>query len=239
MTVLYNNPMKTPQIMVRSLSGLPVRQNHKTGMFNANDLLSIYNEQNAGKEKRLDHFLNTATTQDYMKVIEEDIAGGQAEAPNELGFDLENSNYRKNSKLIRPETVVKTSRGSVNGGTWMHPYLFIDFAMWLSPEFKLQCMKWLSDKLIKFRDEAGDSFLEVNRAIRMRHGEQRQIVYVDEARMINSLVFEGGQGGQRNQATEAELSLLDRLQKADIKLVEMGLPFESRKKNLKIFKSLC
>lgn len=219
--------MKTPQIMQRSLNGMIVRQNHKTSMFNANDLLEAYNAQNKSAPKRLDYYTKTKATQEYINVIREQLA--------------KNSNTSKSSKLEFPlalavdeSEVIKTSRGRVNGGTWMHPYLFLDFAMWLSPEFKYQCMVWLHDQLIKFRDEAGDTFKEVNLAL----GQQRQIVYIEEARMINGLVFDSAKGGQRNEATEEQLELLNKLQKADVKLIKQGLTFDQRKRNLTIFKNL-
>jgi len=47
------------------------------------------------------------------------------------------------------------SRGK-NGGTWMHPILFIDFAMWINPKFKVKVLKFLHDKLIKHRIDTGD-----------------------------------------------------------------------------------
>ncbi|MGH9876009.1 MAG: KilA-N domain-containing protein [Nitrososphaerales archaeon] len=29
--------------------------------------------------------------------------------------------------------------------TWAHPLIFLDFAMWLSPQFKVKALEWLSD----------------------------------------------------------------------------------------------
>lgn len=53
-------------------------------------------------------------------------------------------------------TYLKT-RGK-NGGTWMHPILFIDFAMWINPSFKYDVLKFVYDELIKFRNLAGDAY---------------------------------------------------------------------------------
>lgn len=213
--------------MQRDLNGMIVRQNHKNGMFNANDLLEIYNSKNPNAQKRMDKYVNTKTTKEYISVICEQLAkNSNTTKTGELEFPL--------ALAVDESEVIKTSRGRVNGGTWMHPYLFLDFAMWLSPEFKYQCMVWLHDQLIKFRDEAGDTFKEVNLAL----GPDRQIVYIEEARMINELVFGSAKGGQRNRATEEQLELLQKLQKADVKLIKQGLTFEQRKKNLAIFRNL-
>ena len=37
------------------------------------------------------------------------------------------------------------TRGKYNGGTWMHPMLFIDFAMWINPSFKYDVLKFVYD----------------------------------------------------------------------------------------------
>lgn len=218
--------MKTAQIMKRDLNGTAIRQNHKTGMFNANDLLESYN-QDSRRHKRIDKYVSTKTTKEYIQVIREQLAKkSNTTKTGYLEFPL--------AQAVPESDVLRSNRGSVNGGTWMHPYLFLDFAMWLSPEFKYQCMVWLHDKLIKFRDEAGDTFKEINQEL----GEQRQMVYIEEARMINELAFGSSRGGQRNLATEEQLSMLQRLQKADIKLIKKGLTFDDRRKNLKVLRDL-
>ena len=47
----------------------------------------------------------------------------------------------------------------------MHPLLFIDFAMWLNPVFKVKVLKFVYDQLIKYRNEAGDAYRELGAAI--------------------------------------------------------------------------
>lgn len=41
--------------------------------------------------------------------------------------------------LLEPLEVIRTRRGKY-GGTWVHPYIFLDFAVWLSPVFKMWAM---------------------------------------------------------------------------------------------------
>lgn len=204
--------------MKRDLNGLSVRQNSKTTMFNANDLLEIFNA-NAKTPKRLDKFLKAQDTQKYIEVIASDI----------------NSNNPKWGELDLQ--VIQTNRGRVNGGTWMHPYLFIDFAMWLSPEFKLTCVKWIYDKLIVFRNESGDSFKEVSAALRDQD-LVRPHYYINETHLLNRLVFGTPDGGQRNIATEAQLKLMDLLQKADAKLIREGRSYLQREQALLRLKQL-
>lgn len=52
-----------------------------------------------------------------------------------------------------------------NGGTWMHPILFVKFAMYLSPRFEYHVLKFVSDEMIRYRNDAGDAYKELSSAI--------------------------------------------------------------------------
>ena len=52
-----------------------------------------------------------------------------------------------------------------DAGTWMHPVLFIDFAMWINPSFKYDVIKFVYDDMIRYRNLAGDSYKELASAI--------------------------------------------------------------------------
>lgn len=51
------------------------------------------------------------------------------------------------------------------GGTWGHPLLFIDFAMWLNPHFKVKVLKFVSDQMLTYRNEAGDAYKQLSSAM--------------------------------------------------------------------------
>lgn len=207
--------MKTEVIMQRNLHGVEIRQSSKDSFFNANDLLNLYNASSA-KEKSLDDYFVLKSTKSYMSAIQADIL-----------------NTHDSGELELP-VIVRTKRGKY-GGTWLHPYLFIDFAMWLSPEFKLTCVKWIYDKLIQVRNSAGDGFKRVNEALFLQDPNKTPAPfdYANEAKMINKIVFGDPKGGQRNTASEEQLSLLDKLQKADVKLIEENLDYYERYEKLK------
>jgi len=213
--------MKTEQIIDRNLNGVAVRQSTKTRFFNANDLLSLYSKQKGAKEKRITDYLDNAQTKSYMSAIQADSLN--TANSRELEYPLVEPYYTKRGKY---------------GGTWMHPYLFIDFAMWLSPEFKLTCVKWIYDKLIDLRLEGGDTFKLVNLALFNRKPTTTQYEYSNEAKMINKLVFGTPEGGQRNGATEKQLELLTRLQKADVHFIQQGLDYYDRFVKLNEMKSM-
>ncbi|MCF7886353.1 MAG: KilA-N domain-containing protein [Candidatus Marinimicrobia bacterium] len=237
--------MKTNQIMKRELpiTGLTgevynkttIRQRTKDGYFNATDLLKIYNKA-TGSKKKMNNFLRKQETEDFSNVIENN------EYAKERNNDLLVQNIKDANKRVlfqRGEgedqhLLTETKTGQVgikkkayekargrNGGTWLHPYLFLDFAMWLSPEFKYQAIKWIYDNLVKFRVQSGDHFKDMCKAIAKNYYDRfdkkpPREIYKAEALEIKKLV--GLDEGQDwNNATEKQLKLRDRLQKANTK----------------------
>jgi len=200
--------MKTSVVMTRVMNGIQVRQDSKDGFFNSNDLITTYNK-NFGESKMIHNYIANDSTRRTLTALakaENDNTWNSAE--EYMGF-------------------IRTKRGKY-GGTWMHPYLFVDFAMWLSPEFKVTVIKWVYDNLIKFRIEAGNGFKEVNQALFESKPNSAPFDYANEAKMINKIVFGDSSAGQRNGATEEQLDLLKTLQKADIKLIEEGKDYFER-----------
>jgi hypothetical protein len=209
--------MKTSVIMSRDMNGVSIRQDSKTEFFNANDLLNIYNEE-FGSDKRIDHYMENRSTKETIAAILKDLHNTRDSG------DFENG-------------VIESKRGK-NGGTWMHPYLFIDFGMWLSPEFKVTVLKWVYDNLVRFRNQCGDGFKEVNDALFEQKPNLSPFEYANEARMINKLVFGVPDKGQRNGATEDQLSLLKAMQRADVKLIASEMDYYERYEKLKEVKNL-
>ena len=206
--------MKTSVIMIRDMNGYSIRQDSKTGMFNANDLIEAYNFETKSN-KRVQHYLDNDSSKDLM---------------NEILIDIHNS--REVGEL---DLVIKTKRGK-NGGTWTHPYLMVDFGMWLSTKYKLTVIKWFYDNLIQFRIDCGNGFKDVNKALVEAYPTSAHFKYSNEANMINKLVFGNTDKGQRNSATETQLRLLEQLQKADVTLITDGLDYYDRYDKLKSLK---
>lgn len=139
--------MKTNAIMLRPMGAFTVEQRTKDGMFNATALLKQWNSmvsvntQNSGdlRKKDLDDFFNGKNVEDFLSALKEE------------------------ENLSDKECYVAT-RGK-RGGTWMHPILFIKFAMWLNPRFEVQVIKFVYDQMIKFRNDAGDAYKELSSSI--------------------------------------------------------------------------
>lgn len=194
--------MKTSVIMKRVLGSHEVRQESKDGMFNANDLLSIYNKQGE-KKKRLDNYIKRPETKELTEAL------------------LRKLNQDTSNRVFLPDNIIRTSKAmkTEKGGTWLHPYQFIDFAMWLSADFKVMCIEWIYDHLIELRNQVGDEYKELTRSIKVHLQPTNIEVYRDEINMINKLVFGSDIKEPRQTATKEQLQLLQTLQKADIKLI--------------------
>ena len=118
----------------------------------------------------------------------------------------------------------ESTRGK-GGGTWMHPYLFVKFAMWLSPKFELQIIKWVYDNLIETRNQAGDFYKEMcdtimNEYMRIKGEKPNFLIYTQEANFINILCHGSTKANKRNELTENQLSLINDLQRLNIQLIK-------------------
>lgn len=134
--------MITNQIMKRPLADFTVEQRTKDGYFCLTGLLNNWNLKMGTKKELKDYFENKAT-QEFVKALadEENLHGDK-------------SPYVKSKARL--------DRG---GGTWGHPLLFIDFAMWLNPHFKVKVLKFVSDQMLTYRNEAVDAYKQLSSAM--------------------------------------------------------------------------
>lgn len=199
--------MKTLQIITRPFRDKMIRQRSDNGFLCTTDLLNLYNKnRNINEnEKFLADYFKPTSTQEYLTAVLKDC--------NE---NMENSLYFNTTKDLTMST-----RGK-NGGTYVHPLVFIDFAMWLSPTFKVWAAKVIMDKLIELRHIVGDEYKELTQAVHKYLMPTDYREYKEEAIMMNRLVWQTGEG-KRNNATQEELDKLKKLQRADIRLLEKGI----------------
>lgn len=187
--------MKTNVIMVRKMGVFDVNQRTKDGMFNANSLLKQWNIANESKKEIKDYFDNKST-QEFIEVLKSDQStiGG-----------------------IVPMVKSRASKGE-NAGTWMHPYLFIDFAMWINPKFKFEVIKFVYDELIKYRNDAGDNYVSLSASGVKLKGYD----FIEVAKAMQWIVF--GRTGKelRQTATQKELVELNDLQSKLSFAIDMG-----------------
>ena len=198
--------MKTNQIMKRDLNGYCVSQRTEDGYFNASELARAYNE-NENLDKRIRDFMENKSVKSFLEAL-----------VNEVNLTSDNHRY-----LISDLCITKMGR---KAETWMHPYLFVKYAMWLSPEFEVKVIKFVYDNLIEYRNQAGDYYKEMcdvinNKYLEFYDKKPDPLIFIKEANYLNQLVF-GINSGQRNEANEQQLELMNRLQKANIKMIQEG-----------------
>jgi hypothetical protein len=194
-----NKQMKTNQVIERKMGDFKVVQRTKDGFFNATSLLKQWNEK-AVSERKLSNYFASEKTEEFIRTIME----------------------REN--LNTPKMVYLTSRGKHNGGTWMHPMLFIDFAMWINPSFKYDVLKFVYDEMIKFRNEAGDAYKELGSAVSKivsKDFMQKAMPKIGEA--LNWIIFNGHEKLLRNKnGEEKSLRELWQLERKIADLINEG-----------------
>lgn len=176
-----------------------VEQRTVDGFFNATELLKQWNLQN-GTKKELKHYFENQSANELINTI----------------IERENLNSRKSAYL--------SSRGK-NGGTWMHPVLFIDFAMWINPSFKYDVIKFVYDEMIKFRNLAGDAYPSMCRAVRSIMPEPifREKVK-DLARSLNIIVYGKHETEMRNKiGDESKIREMYELERQIAQWINIGL----------------
>lgn len=169
--------------MLRKMGNFDVSQRTKDGMFNATSLLRQWNKSKGLKRgKEVNDFLKIDKTKEFIFALEED--------------------YNDNTKKI-----VLTKRG-LDGGTWLDPLLFIDFAMWLNPTFKVQVLKFVYDELIKQRNDAGDNYISLSASgVKLQGYNFREVAIA-----MQWIVYNKKGKNLRQSATQEELKELNDLQ---------------------------
>lgn len=174
--------MKTEVVMQRELFGKQISQQSKTEFFSATDLAT------AGNYWRAANGLPLFKLQDWFK--------------------------QKNVKEFMAEIEIKYGKAKVatrgrNAHTWVHPLLFIDMALFISPKLKIEVYTWLFDNLIKFRNESGDSYKKMCGALWVRSTNKRN--FTDDIKKIANIIKNECNVKDWQKATEKQLKLRDKM----------------------------
>jgi hypothetical protein len=180
--------------MVRKMGNFDVLQRTKDGYFDANILLSQWNFKKENPKRKMIEFLESPKTQIFINEIELETQSRESEHGEFSAF------------------VIKKGRNTINGKTkdevWMHPYLFIDFAMWLNPKFKLSVIKFVYDQLIEQRTLAGDNYKSLSSSLTKLKGYSFQEV----AKAIQWIVYNKTGKDLRQTATQEQLQEINDIQ---------------------------
>ena len=72
----------------------------------------------------------------------------------------------------------------------MDPLLFVDFAMWLNPEFKYDVLSFVRDKMIEYRDKAGDAYKKLSDEVfKITNKDFMSLVMTRISTALNYVVF--------------------------------------------------
>lgn len=146
--------MKTNQIMVRPMGDFEIIQRTCDGKFDCTNLLAQWNKANKNNIKKIGDYLRLKETKEFVKALME-----EPEFKDGNSHLLESDDYKN-----FPKSIVVVTRGK-NGGTYMTPLMFLDFAMWLNPAFKVKVLKFVQDEMIRYRNDAGGAYKELSSAV--------------------------------------------------------------------------
>lgn len=210
--------MKTNQNLIRKMGEFDVIQRTSDGYFDANLLLGAWNNSPLKKGRRkMTEFLQSTSTISFIDVIK-----------NKEIQSIDIQHGRKNDngdyQVVKEIKGRNTKNGKTKDQVWMHPFLFIDFAMWINPEFKYEVIKFVYDQLIQYRNDAGDSYKEMASAICKIVPKGEQAKAIKEISMANNHIVYGTHEKEiRNkQAEEGKIKQLDELQTDISKLIGDG-----------------
>ena len=229
--------MKTEVFMQRNLAGIPVRQSNQTEMFNVTDLVDGFNEMRRAEgmtEKHLHHYWANDSTKEFLEALEKQTreCTGLLKAPTEKQITdfrglLKEPTEKQTWEF--PSLLKVTKRGKLNKGTWVHPAMFVDIAMWLNPEFKAKTMMWLADNLLVVRNESGKSYNAMTCALVDKFPYKTpRFMIMNFGKKINKYIL-GDDERDWQQATKEELDAREKLHLKVINACELlpdGIKFD-------------
>lgn len=130
--------MKTEVVMIRELFGNEISQKSQSEMLSCTDLIRGGNKWRAINGIGLfnvDSYWASASTKEFISELESQFG------------------------------CVKVAGRGRGKHTWVHPLLFIDIALSISPKIKVEAYKWMFDHLLMYRNESGDSYKRMTGAL--------------------------------------------------------------------------
>lgn len=208
--------MKTNQILTRKMGDFEVLQRTSDGYFDANVLLSQWNSsklKNAKRDRKMGEFKDAPNTNEFIEALRDDIVShGRKSVHGDF-------------QAIKEVKGRMTKNGKTKDQVWMHPYLFIKFAMWINPRFEVKVIKFVYDQLIEYRNEAGNAYKEMSSSVAKLVDKSFMPVAIQNvAKAINHIVFGVHESEIRNkQADETKMKELFELEKDVAKSINRGL----------------
>jgi hypothetical protein len=176
--------MKTEVIMKRELFGKQISQKSITGFFSATDLIKAGNLWRLQNDKPVFNFAQWQESKSTKEFISE----------------LEEKTKEK--------AIVKTK----GDHTWVHPFIFIDLALAMSPTLKIEVYSWIYDELLKYRNDSGDSYKKMAGALYLTISNKSN--FKTEIAYVAQKIKEACKVDDWQNATEEQLKRRDKIHDA-------------------------
>jgi hypothetical protein len=208
--------MKTAQVMQRNVLGVEFEQNHKNEKVNITKFIKSL--ESIGSNSPLEGELEVLdATKDFTR-LDKYLANVKTVAlMKELALE----------EVIDVKDLTLTKRGKY-GGTWVHPLIFVDYLMWISPKFHVAGLKLIYDNVLKYRDLGGDAFKVLNDTIKANIAELPGWGYahvsklVGEHLQIPAIIVGHKVTYDWNNATELQLKMRHDAMSSICTLLEIG-----------------
>ncbi|MDX8399811.1 MAG: KilA-N domain-containing protein, partial [Gallionellaceae bacterium] len=143
---------------------------------------------------------------------------------------------------------IKPRRGKY-GGTWLHDKLALRFARWCSVPFEYLLDRWIEQRIESehqrklARDAARTGYLPMTNAIHAAHDPSRPYHYSNEADLLNRIIFgmpakqyklANGVESVRDACDAWQVFMMEKLQRINASLIEIGQSFDERKEQLQM-----
>ena len=175
--------MKTEVVMKRALFGSEISQRSGSSFFSATDLEragNMYRLANGLEPFKMAKWLQNKSTKEFILRLEEEFGE------------------------------VKISARGRGKHTWVHPFLFIDMALAISPDLKIEVYSWLFDELIRYRNESGDSFKKMAGALYQNSKNKRD--FPKEIKIVAKKIKMACRVDDWQKSDEKSLKLRDKIQ---------------------------
>jgi hypothetical protein len=218
------------KFMVRTfINDSNVRQQVGNEFLCLTDLQNAYNllrlTDSSLPEKRIvDYFI----IDNEMRMLSSLLVENDVIDKNMLNQVYEEMKINGCIKTLKKYNVYKTTGRGDNKIVICDPYIFVSVAMWINPDFKAKCIKWIGDQLIIQRIECGERFITLTDAIsqyivpKLESDTAKKFIYSNCAKLLNKKIFNKHDDDLRQLATKDQLKQLRDLQVKVATLIEVG-----------------
>ncbi len=212
----------------RSLSGVVIRQETKTGFLNLSDLQEAYDRARfleGWGERRIEHITVTNEFKERCFYILEkqgllQLPENQTSIKTRFTVFIEMVENEGITKVLKESGAWLTKGARHTKTTWANPYIWVMIAMEMNPKLYAEVISWLTDELILNRIEAGNFCKALNLSIQRFNPNGTQ--YMTLAKDLNHIVFGRHEVGIRNSASKAELKELISIEEKMAFAISMG-----------------